>query len=257
MGRILALTGATLLLALSAPGALALPYMGELEIRTGALEPIAVNGGGDGVSSPSTASLGVGASLTATTTRPITAMSAGGMTTFPAFPIVAFTLSDAAGLTQGTFATGAGPGGGFGGDVPLQGNFRWNIKQAAFITVPLSPVGVEGATTSFEFMLGVNVTIAAGGWTTGIAQVTGTFGGQAGVVIGQTTGADLRTPGGAGSLALVAPTLVITNVSGFENVPLLSRLTLTYVPEPGTLLLVSAGVAALGFMHQRRSPTRS
>ena len=63
------------------------------------------------------------------------------------------------------------------------------------------------------------------------------------------------TSGGAPLLAvplvLVAPTRLITNVAG--TLAAFSTLTLTYVPEPGTLLLLGAGVAGLTAIGRRKS----
>ena len=67
-------------------------------------------------------------------------------------------------------------------------------------------------------------------------------------------GSNGLTPGGAGTLVLVTPTKVITNVAGM--LAAFGTLTLTYVPEPGTLLLLGAGVAGLTAIGRRRSEAR-
>ena len=69
------------------------------------------------------------------------------------------------------------------------------------------------------------------------------------------TGSDSRTPGGLGQLTIVSPTKMDAPI-GTTTVPtyvLLGTLTLTFVPEPGTLVLLGAGVAALGAIGCRRS----
>lgn len=64
-------------------------------------------------------------------------------------------------------------------------------------------------------------------------------------------GTDSRTPGGRGQVTLVSP----TKVTVFESGPpfiVLGTLTLSFVPEPGTLSLLGAGVAVLGALGRRR-----
>lgn len=62
------------------------------------------------------------------------------------------------------------------------------------------------------------------------------------------TSYDNRTPGGQGTLQLVAPATVAFNL----RAPLFGILTLTYTPEPGTLTLLGAGVAALAAIGRRK-----
>ena len=66
------------------------------------------------------------------------------------------------------------------------------------------------------------------------------------------TAYDNRTPGGQGTIQLVAPTTVNTGV--FGSYPLFGILTLTYTPEPGTLTLLGAGVATLAAIGRRKQP---
>ena len=73
------------------------------------------------------------------------------------------------------------------------------------------------------------------------------------MLLGQATGFDSRTAGGAGIIALVSPTLVRTTAAGFQNLSLISTLTLAYVPEPGTLLLLGTGLAVLGVRRRTRA----
>jgi PEP-CTERM motif len=67
------------------------------------------------------------------------------------------------------------------------------------------------------------------------------------------TGTDSRTPGGLGQVTLVSPTKVTTNLLGADPVSLVAvgTLTLEFVPEPGTLLLLGAGVVALASRGRR------
>jgi hypothetical protein len=58
----------------------------------------------------------------------------------------------------------------------------------------------------------------------------------------------------SGALQLVTVSKVYTNLTGaFPELPMAGILTLHFVPEPGTLLLLGTGVAALGIaVHRRR-----
>ena len=64
------------------------------------------------------------------------------------------------------------------------------------------------------------------------------------------TAYDNRTAAGQGTVQLVAPARVQTGV--FGPYPVFGILTLTYTPEPGTLTLLGAGVAALAALGQRK-----
>ena len=89
-------------------------------------------------------------------------------------------------------------------------------------------------------------------WTTGTAsvQLSGTPLGDASAASATAMGLRSATPGGAGRLVAVAPVGVSTTNAG--NLPSFAVLDLTYVPEPGTLLLLGSGVAALGALGGRR-----
>ena len=52
------------------------------------------------------------------------------------------------------------------------------------------------------------------------------------------------TPQGGGVVQLISPFHVTTSAAG--NLPGLATQTLTFVPEPGTILLLLSGVATLG-----------
>jgi hypothetical protein len=70
-----------------------------------------------------------------------------------------------------------------------------------------------------------------------------------GFTIQSRTSANALTPGGGGQLLLVAPVTVRTNLLG--TTPTFAFLSLTYAPEPGTLLLLGLGLAGLAAMGRR------
>jgi hypothetical protein len=95
---------------------------------------------------------------------------------------------------------------------------------------------------------GVVITAIAAGWTVGTASVTGLTGT---VMTVTEMGSNGLTPGGQGTIVLVTPIRILTNTGG-GPIAAFGLLTLTYVPEPGTLLLLGFGVAALAAAGQRR-----
>src|SRR5690606_21927742 len=112
----------------------------------------------------------------------------------------------------------------------------------ANVSVPLSVVGAGGTTTVSAL---VNLTVVGAPWTTGTAAV------GADTVMGGTSG------GGAvagGSVQLVTPIFISTNIGASAVLPAFGILTLNFVPEPGTLVLLGSGIAGLVmFGRSRRS----
>lgn len=173
------------------------------------------------------------------------------------------------GNLAGNFAPGGGHGGGFGGDQPLTGFVRFGVLGLFTIPIPLQPVGATAASAQLN-VAQLSVTVFGKNFTTGPAIVTGitttltrvtpsdTMGCPpilCGLGVGQLTsggnpvtahtvtlsGLDNRTPGHLGSVWLVSPAQVFTNALGILGAFAIERFT--FVPEPGTALLLGSAAA--------------
>jgi hypothetical protein len=122
------------------------------------------------------------------------------------------------------------------------------------VRVPLSVVGQPGGFASETGGGGTIIRVYGTGWTTGVqtlmAPATTVGGGTTAPTTVTATGADLRTASGAGTLVLISPMFVRTNLAG--DIPTFATLTLNYVPEPSTLLLVGVGIAGLALRGRKR-----
>lgn len=111
----------------------------------------------------------------------------------------------------------------------------------ANVSVPFTQGGVDGVglggnpITAAGF---VNLTATSSTWTTGTATI-GTI---------SVNGSPLS----GNSVTLVTPTFVSTNIGASSALPMFGILTLTFVPEPGTLLLLASGVAGLAMVGRKR-----
>ncbi len=86
-------------------------------------------------------------------------------------------------------------------------------------------------------------------WTTGMAEVTASGGPQATVLT--RTGYDNRTPGGAGNVQLVSPSLTRwKNPYSDYYTGSIATLRLSFVPEPGSGLMLTAGIVALSALYR-------
>jgi hypothetical protein len=118
-----------------------------------------------------------------------------------------------------------------------------------FLRVPFK-VGKQ--TTFTKAGAGLVFTVFSAPWTAGKATVTGVDPTSATVFA---TGMNALSPGGAGALTLVSPGKVL--ISSGNKLPFIGTLTLAYVPEPATLLLLGAGALALGALGRARRPSGS
>ncbi|HME70932.1 MAG TPA: PEP-CTERM sorting domain-containing protein [Myxococcota bacterium] len=123
------------------------------------------------------------------------------------------------------------------------------ITGNAFIAGLLVPLAIGAPGTKFATNLTamggvVAITAVGASWTAGAPRLT--FSKM------HIQGSNQLTPGGAGTLALVSPGRVFTTLSASPVLSEPSFLNLTFVPEPGTLLLVGAGVVGLAAVGVRR-----
>jgi hypothetical protein len=158
------------------------------------------------------------------------------------------------GHAAGNFTAAGGPGGGLGGAMTLGGSARLLAYTGlvTLVAIPLSAVGQPGGFVSATGGGGTIVQAWGTGWTTGVGTVrvpTSSIS-PPGFITYTATGADLRTASGAGTLVLISPLYVRTNLAG--DIPTFATLTLNYVPEPSTLLLVVLGVAGLALRGHKR-----
>jgi len=124
--------------------------------------------------------------------------------------------------------------------------------------IPLGVIGVGGSTTGTAYTDPVfgallSFTIAGNPWTT--AMVTSTGVGSGVTTTLTATGFDNRDASGQGTLQLVTGAVLtlddLRNSADSESVPIISVMTLNFVPEPNTLLLLASGVLALGMLARR------
>lgn len=161
-----------------------------------------------------------------------------------AFPITGLQVSVS--NAPGTLARTSG--GALGGSVALPGFAKVCLFGTTFgcqspvsnIVVPLAPVGAGGASSSQG---PVNISVYGAPWTTGTVSYF-PIATRMGFAAGPTSApSSTARPGGV--LQLVTPIYITTNIAASAVVPAFATLTLRFVPEPATLLLVGGALAGL------------
>ena len=222
-----------------------------LSLSISGLAPITIPGGGTISIVGSTTFVPVGLiALGATLIIPVTATTAIAQLKVTSLLNGAGTFRAGGAFSQAappeTCPTGAAmacvTGGGVGGTMSLIGTINVSvIPNVLVIQVPLGAalIGLGGSTN-------VPFTFDGAPWTTGVGQV------NTGANTATLTGTNSNLSGGP--MTLVTPTFVLA----IGNLlPIFTTLTLGQgahapVPEPGSLLLIGAGVAGLALLGRRR-----
>ena len=229
-----------------ATSASATPYNGSFSFALSTLPGLVGSGAGSGVS---TAGL-------ITLPAPFATATALGANKITLAPTAAAPLSAISALLIApapcTLTAAGGGGGGFGGPCGLGGTINALVAGAPFLVVPAGGLGGTARVAFGPYLSYIDPQP----WTTGTATVT--INGVA-LTTGNATspgvpftmaGSDNRTPGGGGVITLVAPAGLMSTLGG--PFPLFVSMSLTFVPEPGTLLLLGSGIAGLAIIGRKR-----
>jgi len=261
-------TAIGLILALSAArsAADALPFNGTLSVNVGVFLPVATTGSGTGTSVgpaggaatiPSGVfSFNVGAVISPPLVGlPGVALCKPGFALQTQLTIPSFTDACGAGNHATNDAlnwTGTTGTGGLSGSVYLTNS----LFQTLDGEIPLSVVGNGGTLSGGLIFNLIQLTIEGNPWTTAAVTSTGVLStrGPSGDVTMVLTAAgfDNRDASGQGTLQLVTPALVTMTGALSGTIPVIADMTLDFVPEPSTALLLGSGIAGLVVLGRRR-----
>jgi hypothetical protein len=117
----------------------------------------------------------------------------------------------------------------------------------ANVDVPLTPVGAGGFGVATA---AVNLTVIGAPWTTGTAAIGEVT--RMGFAQGPAS-APSSTGMASGTVQLVTPVYVTTSIAASVVIPVFAVLTMHFVPEPTTLVLLGGGIVALAWAGGRRA----
>jgi hypothetical protein len=155
-------------------------------------------------------------------------------------------------VANGAGTVGATGGGQIGGPLPASGVFRFCLfgpcgAAVANLIVPLSPVGVGGMAT---VQGPVNISVFGAPWTTGTAMLGALGYTITGFVHGPSSNTSTAAQPG-GTLQLVTPIAITTNIGVDNQAFAFGILTVRFVPEAATAMLLGAGIVMLGALGRR------
>jgi hypothetical protein len=238
-----------LALSLASPaGAVPLPFDATLKLQISSFPTVTGNGSdtGDSAGVGGSASMPAGSipmHMTAPLTPPLFSVIAG-------FGIGAPSQTGTVPLAPGS--NKALSFGGVTGTMGLAANLYLLTGTSAQYLIAELPIGVigQGGTAMWSYGGGLIMGIIVGNpYQLGTVTAMGALQGVPSTVMG--TGFDNRTAGGIGTLQLVSPASIGLGAAG--SLATLATLSITFVPEPTTMVLLGAGLAALAAGRRRFS----
>ncbi len=248
-----------------------LNFRGTLSLQVGSLGEIRVTGEGPAILNQSTGGLGEHLNTIRLATPKLISGTVKGVPITGVSPLLSLEGTAALGTgALGPISGGAASAGGLSQNVlPVTGTVRLCLLFAgcqSFLPIPLTVGGTRGAgigglvTINTFGAAGIKISLVHSPWTVKTALIpnvptsgggTVTLASVAGFAHGPASGTS-STQAVGGVVRLVAPTLVLTNLSDLQAFPIYSVLTLHFVPEPGTLALFGMGIAGVGIAGRWR-----
>jgi hypothetical protein len=137
-----------------------------------------------------------------------------------------------------------------GGVMAMSGSAIFNSGAGG--SIPLHPAG-GNSVASVILPGGIPVKVVGQAWQYDAGKIFTAMGGALANALSATaTAFDNRNGAGQGTVQLVAPAYALISGGALGNMPIFATLTLTYTPEPGTLVLLGAGVATLAAIGRRK-----